>query len=399
MKSIALSALAALAALLPTAMAQTHTDCQPLNTTDCPSMQALGGNATFHFNKTGIPSNDKVWKKQNQGEIDWDEKGGVTFTVARSGDSPTVQSKFYMLFGRLEVVMKAARGQGIISSAILQSEALDEIDWEFVGSNTKQVLTNYYGKGNTTLNDRGKNFDMEKPPQDEFHNYTIDWTKERIEWWLDGELLRTTTPQEPGALNGKNYPQTPMNVRLGMWSGGDPRFNGEGTIDWAGGVTDFKQGPFTMMVQTVYAVDYTEAKEYSWENMDASGSWEKVKVIKYVCLFLYPFLHTPRHELTQNHRGGKSEVLEEIESPSGVRNRWAALPQGAKIGIIAGSIGVFVVLLLLMAFCCVKQRRAGRKEHAALLAEEQKEAAELQEYKSQMQGGKFAVSSQGYYRA
>lgn len=35
---------------------------------------------------------------------------------------------------------------------------------------------------------------------------------------------------------------------------------------------------------------------------------------------------------------GKSKVLQEIQSPSGVRNRWRALPQGAKIGIIAGSI-------------------------------------------------------------
>jgi len=94
---------------------------------------------------------------------------------------------------------------------------------------------------------------------------------------------------------------------------------------------------------------------------------------------------------------GKSEVLQEIQKPSGVRNRWAALPQGAKIGIIAGSLGLFAVILLLIAFCCVKQRRAGRKEHAALLAQEQKEAAELQEYKVQMQSGKFGFGG-GYNR-
>jgi hypothetical protein len=134
MKSFALSIVAALAALLPTALAQTHTDCNPLNTTGCPSMQALGS----------IPSNDKVWKKQNQGKIDWDEKGGATFTIERSGDSPMVQSRFYMLFGRLEVIMRAAKGRGIISSAILQSEALDEIDWEFLGSNDTHAMTNYF---------------------------------------------------------------------------------------------------------------------------------------------------------------------------------------------------------------------------------------------------------------
>jgi hypothetical protein len=46
-----------------------------------------------------------------------------------------------------------------------------------------------------------------------------------------------------------------------------------------------------------------------------------------------------------------------------------------------------------MIFCCIKQRRAGKKEHAALLAGEQREAAELQEYKMQMKGGKFGFGS------
>jgi hypothetical protein len=50
-----------------------------------------------------------------------------------------------------------------------------------------------------------------------------------------------------------------------------------------------------------------------------------------------------------------------------------------------------------MAFCCIKQRRAGKREHAALLATEQKEAAELQEYKRQMQGGKFGMGGGGAY--
>ena len=276
MKSFAVSAAALLAAVVPTALAQTHTLCNPLNTTGCPDMQALGGNATFYWNKTGIPTGGKVWEKQNQGSIDWSEDAkGATFTIERSGDSPMVQSKFYMLFGRFEVIMKAAHGQGIVSSAILQSEALDEIDWEFLGTKS-QTLTNYFGKGNTTSYDRGKEFEME-PPQDKFHNYTIDWNKDRILWIVDGKELRNLTYGE--ALGGKNYPQTPCNIRLGVWAGGDINNNDPGVVEWAGGKTDFKNGPFSMVVQSVYAQDYTEGKTYSWDNMDASGSWEKVKVI------------------------------------------------------------------------------------------------------------------------
>jgi hypothetical protein len=335
-------------------------------------MEALGGNATFFWNKTGIPTGSKVWEKQNQGSIDWSEDaqgGGATFTIERSGDSPMVQSKFYMLFGRFEVVMKAAPGTGIVSSAILQSEALDEIDWEFLGTNTKQCLTNYFGKGNTSSYDRGKDFEM-SAPQDDYHNYTIDWTKDRIQWWLDGKMLRELLPAD--ALNGKNYPQTPMNIRLGVWAGGDVANNDPGVVVWAGGKTDFKDGPFTMKVQTVYAEDYTKGEKYSWADMDSSGSWEKVKVIN------------PEK---------KSDVLKEIQDPSGVRNNWKALSAGAKSGIIIGALAVFGILVCLLMFCCIKQRRAGKREHAALLAGEQKEAAELEEYKRQMKGGKFGFGN------
>jgi len=366
MKTLTASTLALLAALVPTTFAQTHTLCNPLNTTGCPPMQALGGNATFNFNKTGIPSNDKVWVKTNRGKIDWVEKG-ATFTVERSGDAPTASSKFYMLFGRLEVVMKVATGKGIISSAILQSEALDEIDFEWKGSNSS-ILTNYFGKGDVSSYDRGKDFDLGFVPQDDFHNYTIDWTKDRIQWWVDGKKIRELTPSE--AKGGTRYPQTPMNVRLGIWAAGDTKNNNIGVVEWAGGETDFSKSPYTMTVQSVHAQDYTEGAEYSWDNMDASGDWQKVKVI-----------------------AGKSQVLKEIQSPSGVRNRWTALPAGAKVGIIAGSLGAFALGVLVMIFFCIKQRRLGRKEHAALVAEEQKEAAELQEYKTQMKNGKFGMGS------
>lgn len=76
-----------------------------------------------------------------------------------------------------------------------------------------------------------------------------------------------------------------MNVRLGVWAAGDTKHNDVGVVEWAGGETDFDAGPYTMTVQSVYAKDYTQGAEYSWEDMDASGSFKKVKVIAYVgCL-------------------------------------------------------------------------------------------------------------------
>jgi len=140
------------------------------------------------------------------------------------------------------------------------------------------ILT--YLQGNRTVGDRGHDYPISPSPQDAFHNYTIDWTKDRIQWILDDVIIRNQTFDQ--ALGGKNYPQTPMNIRLGAWAAGDASKNSEGTVDWAGGHTDFSDGPFIMAVQSVYAQDYTTAKTYSWDGMDASGDWQKVKVITFV---------------------------------------------------------------------------------------------------------------------
>ena len=51
------------------------------------------------------------------------------FTMKQKGDAPTIQSNFYIFWGSVSVIMKAAKGQGIVSSVVLQSDDLDEIDW------------------------------------------------------------------------------------------------------------------------------------------------------------------------------------------------------------------------------------------------------------------------------
>lgn len=54
---------------------------------------------------------------------------GAEFTVAKQGDAPTIDTDFYFFFGKAEVVMKAAPGTGVVSSIVLESDDLDEVDW------------------------------------------------------------------------------------------------------------------------------------------------------------------------------------------------------------------------------------------------------------------------------
>ncbi|KAF3483424.1 extracellular cell wall glucanase Crf1/allergen Asp F9 [Arthroderma uncinatum] len=324
------STLGLLSCLLSPVVAQTFSYCNPLKQDDCPAAPALGQNFTTNFTNQ---LSEKVWNTTN-GIVDITEHG-ANFTINQRLDSPTLQSYFYIFFGTVEVHMKAATGRGVVSSIVIQSEVLDEIDWEWVGSDTNKVQTNYFGKGNTTSYDRGKTFDV-PGAMDAFHNYTVNWTPEKIEWYIDTKLVRTLMYEE--ALGGKNFPQTPSTVRLGIWPGGDP-LNKPGVIEWAGGEIDYSHSPYTMSVQQLKVVDAHSGKEYQYS--DKSGDWQSIKVV-----------------------GGVSDIANEINKPpaKSLAQRWRELPSAAKIAIFASIGGAVLLGMGVIAFCCVKQRRVGRRE-------------------------------------
>ena len=138
------SLVVAIAALAAPAAAQTSTSCNPLNST-CPADPALGTSfsQTYGLDSSFDPG---LWNF-TAGQADFSDSG-ATFEIVNSGDSVTAQTSFYIFFGRVEVWMQAAAGQGIISSLVLLSDDLDEIDWEIMGGNTTYGENNYYGKGN-----------------------------------------------------------------------------------------------------------------------------------------------------------------------------------------------------------------------------------------------------------
>lgn len=215
--------------------------------------------------------NGEVNSFTSAGGIPTYDDQGVSFTVAKSGDSPQLISLFYIMFGRVDFKMKAAPGVGIVSSMVFQSDDLDEVDLEWLGADPNTVQTNYFGKGITGNYDRAQ-FNPTPHNQADFVSYTIDWTSERIVWSVEGTVVRTLTAEEAGY----EYPQSPMTVRFGAWSGGDPA-NSEGTIQWAGGETDYSQGPFSMIVSEISVTDYSTGSAYRYT--DNSGSWQSIEAI------------------------------------------------------------------------------------------------------------------------
>lgn len=260
----------ALFSLIAPIAAQTWTSCNPLNQTDCPTDPALGMSHEFNFTQTSAGS---TWNT-TAGTVLYNDDG-AEFTINNRGDAPTMQSKFYIFFGEVEVWLKAATGQGVVSSIVLESDDLDEVDWEFTGTNTTHGESNYYGKGNTTAAATRAFWHPVESPQNLFHNYTTRWTADRIEWFIDGTSVRTL--EYADANGGASFPQTPMNVRLGIWAAGD-QDNNNYTIAWAGGETDYTKGPYTMYVQRARVTDFSSGKEYKYG--DQTGTWQSIDVIQ-----------------------------------------------------------------------------------------------------------------------
>lgn len=264
------------------AAAQTWSSCNPLKseltkllllltehsltkTATCSPDTALGKSINVDFTKGSVDSFTA------SGNPTYDSNG-ATFTVGKSGDAPQLASIFYIMFGKVSITMKAAPGAGIVSTLVLQSDDLDEIDLEWLGADGTEVQTNYFGKGDVTTYNRGQ-FNPAPGNQDGFITYTVEWTESQVTWSVGDTIVRVLTPETADA---NQYPQTPMQIKFGSWSGGDSS-NPPGTIEWARGPTNYANGPYSMVVKSLSVTDYSTGTQYKYG--DTSGSWQSIQAI------------------------------------------------------------------------------------------------------------------------
>jgi beta-glucanase (GH16 family) len=246
--------------------------------TACPSNPGLGGTTETDFTK----GKSDLWTYADGTTVNYDPAKGAVFSISKATEAPTMGFSKYIMFGKVSVVMQAAPGAGIVSSFILESADLDEIDWEWIGAVDMDAQSNFFGKGNTTSYDRGAHHVMPKAPGavTGFHTYEIDWNKDAIKWSIDGNPVRTLPYSSALALGGQNYPQTPMKVKMGSWVGcatkdaeKDPKT--QGTCEWASGAADFSAGPYDMLVKSVTIQDYGCGGDYTYSDM--TGSYQSIK--------------------------------------------------------------------------------------------------------------------------
>jgi beta-glucanase (GH16 family) len=269
------SAILAIAAA-SLASAQTSTLCQPLEKT-CPADPAFG-NKKISCDLTKGPC-DSFFELDGT-KLAYDERGAI-FSIKEATNAPTVSTHKYIFFGRVDVELQAAAGGGIVTSLVLQSDDLDEIDLEWVGGDDAQVQSNYFYKGDDTVFDRGA-FHPIANAVTQVHKYSMEYTPKAVTWYVDDKVVRVLTYEEVGAAK---FPQTPMQIKMGTWCGGC-KGQPKGTVEWSKGPTNMDDAPFDAIYKSISIIDYAggsgptseSIKEYVYG--DKSGNWESIKVIK-----------------------------------------------------------------------------------------------------------------------
>ncbi|KAJ9063363.1 putative glycosidase CRH2 [Entomophthora muscae] len=182
---------------------------------------------------------------------DYEVRGdAVILKMSKPGSGSAMYSTRYLSYGRISADFKTSRTGGVVSSIILQSQDKDEIDVEWVGKNLYEVQTNWFKRGifPTWPATDGVNFPTDNSWA-RFHTYTIDWSPRRIQWFIDGRLLRQQDTNDPS-----RFPSSPSRIGFGIWDGGA---GAEGTRQWAGGYVDFNsedmrtQGYFDVQVKNI----------------------------------------------------------------------------------------------------------------------------------------------------
>lgn len=189
------------------------------------------GAAETFFESDGWTNGDVfnvAWRKQNVTYKD----GAMHLGISENPDGSMetndgyfageARSYQYFGYGDYSVKMKPAKKAGTASTFFTctgpydeneegEPNPHDEIDIEFLGSDTTKVQFNYFVNG---VGDHEYMYDLGFDASEEYHEYGYRWTSEYIEWFVDGEPVHKVTATESTPL-----PTTPGRILMNHWCG------------------------------------------------------------------------------------------------------------------------------------------------------------------------------------
>ncbi|MAT07257.1 MAG: hypothetical protein CL424_19675 [Acidimicrobiaceae bacterium] len=138
----------------------------------------------------------------------------------RSYTSAALTTRDAFRYGRFAAVLMPARVSGVVTGMFLhRNSPRQEIDIEFVGRDTSKMLINvYYNPGDIGSRQehgyRGtpETIDLGFDAADGPHEYEIEWTPERVSWFVDQRLVHRREHWDPTPI-----PRLPMQFHVNLW--------------------------------------------------------------------------------------------------------------------------------------------------------------------------------------
>ncbi len=172
--------------------------------------------------------------------------GPCQYTSARL----ITKGKFERTYGRFEARIKIPRGQGMWSAFWMLGSNIDTVGWsqcgevdimENIGREPSTVHGTIHGPGYSGANGISSLFDLPTNQSfaDDYHVYATEWSANKIQFYVDGKLYKTITPNDLPAGTQWVYNHsffTILNLAVGGPWGGNPDattvFPGEMLIDY-----------------------------------------------------------------------------------------------------------------------------------------------------------------------
>jgi endo-1,3-1,4-beta-glycanase ExoK len=187
------------------------------------------GEAGVRFDLAPTTEEDLVSAELMEGDDGTLTAAGKTSKKFISGQ---LQRRKWYGYGRYEVVMRPARGEGLISAFYVYTgphfgDTHEEIDIEFLGRDPNKIYLNRFRDGKSLEDPVWKDlgFDATETAQ----LYAFEWSKDSITWYADDTVLFKLTGAD-------EVPLPPAKIYLDLWAGGP------GQIDWAGKAADTISG-------------------------------------------------------------------------------------------------------------------------------------------------------------
>lgn len=148
-------------------------------------------------------------------------------------------------YGRFEVRMKSPDSSGFVQSMFtfqFYKDPWQEIDIELQGRLPDAVSSNVISTHAEVFEDcdlykcthnTEEHLPMDSRHSADWHVYAIDWQPEKIEFFVDGELKRTVTPEQINSAGG-NYPDQSATILMNFWQPAQKIakwFGGEWSLD------------------------------------------------------------------------------------------------------------------------------------------------------------------------